>query len=63
MVSFGDGSNVKIEGKGTVTFMCKNGETRTLDDVYYIPTLRNNIISLGQLAEDGNRIVIKGELL
>lgn len=54
---------MKIEGKGTVTFMCKNGETRTLDGVYYIRTLRNNIISLGQLAEDGNIIVIKGELL
>lgn len=63
VVSFGDGSTVKIEGKGSVSFVCKNGETRTFDDVYYIPTLRNNIISLGQLTEEGNRIAIKGELL
>lgn len=63
VVSFGDGSTVKIEGKGSVVFTCKNGETRTLRDVYYIPTLRNNIISLGQLTEEGNRILIKGDLL
>lgn len=63
VVSFGDGSNVRIEGKGSVCFVCKNGETRTIEDVYYIPTLRNNIMSLGQLAEGGNRIIIKGELM
>lgn len=62
-VSFGDGSTVRIEGKGAVTFECKSGEVRTLEGVYYIPTLRNNIISLGQLTEEGNRIAIKGELL
>lgn len=63
LVSFGDGSTVQIEGKGSVVFECKNGEVRTLEDVYYIPTLRNNIISLGQLAEEGNRIEMKGDLL
>lgn len=61
-MSFGDGSTVKIEGKGSVTYMCKNGEERTLEDVY-IPTLRNNIINLGQLTEEGNRIAIKGDML
>lgn len=58
VVSLGDGSNVRIEWKGSVCFVCKNGETRTIEDVYYIPTLRNNIMSLGQLAEEGNRIII-----
>ena len=62
-VSFGDGSTVRIEGKGYVAFVCKNGEVRMLNDVYYIPTLRNNIISLGQLTEEGNKITIKGDLL
>ncbi|WOG86064.1 hypothetical protein DCAR_0205261 [Daucus carota subsp. sativus] len=62
-VRFGDGSTIKIEGKGTIKFRCKNGEERTLYDVYYIPTLCNNIISLGQLSEGGNKIVISGNLL
>ncbi|XP_074322914.1 uncharacterized protein LOC141659884 [Apium graveolens] len=46
-VQFGDGSTVKIEGKGMIVFKCKNGEEHTLKEVYFIPTLCSNIISLG----------------
>lgn len=46
-VRFGDGSVVKIEGKGSIKILCKNGEARELHGVYYIPTLKSNIISLG----------------
>lgn len=62
-VRFGDGSTVNIEGKGSIIFNCKNGEKRRLQEVYYIPSLRNNIISLGQLSEEGNKIVLQGEYL
>lgn len=62
-VRFGDGSTVSIEGKGSITFKCNNGEERMLKDVYYIPTLCNNIISLGQISEEGNQVVINGEYL
>lgn len=62
-VKFGDGSTVKIKGKGNITFRCKNGEERMLKEVYYIPDLCNNIISLGQLFEDGNKVVLQGEYL
>ncbi|XP_074377775.1 uncharacterized protein LOC141719299 [Apium graveolens] len=59
-VRFGDGSTVSIKGKGTILLKCKNGEERLLKDVYYIPMLCNNIISLGQLAEKGNRVILSG---
>ncbi|KAL8089642.1 hypothetical protein AgCh_039213 [Apium graveolens] len=62
-VKFGDGSIVKIKGKGCVSFKCKNGEERVLKEVYFIPTLCNNIISLGQLSEAGNKVVIDGDYL
>ena len=32
---------------------CHCGEHRILSDVYFIPRLKNNIISLGQLDENG----------
>ena len=63
LVKFGDGSTVKIEGKGSIIFKCKNGEERNLHEVFYIPTLCSNIISLGQMSEDGNKVVLKGEFL
>lgn len=62
-VRFGDGSTVKIDGKGSVNFKCKNGEEHTLREVYFIPTLCNNIISLGQLSEVGNKVVFNGNFL
>jgi len=62
-VKFGDGSTVEIYGVGAVTIAGKNQEHRVLTEVYYIPSLRCNIVSLGQLEEAGCRIEIgKGVL-
>lgn len=62
-VKFGDGSKVRIEGKGSIVFQCKNGKHQVLQSVYYIPRLCSNIISLGQLAEKGDRIYIYARLI
>ncbi|KAI3518152.1 hypothetical protein L1887_06594 [Cichorium endivia] len=62
-VKFGNESRVRIEGKGSVVFKCKDGGQRKLNEVYYIPDLCSNIISLGQLAEGGDEINIKGPFL
>ncbi|WVZ91404.1 hypothetical protein U9M48_037581 [Paspalum notatum var. saurae] len=62
-VKFGDGSTVDILGRGTIMFAAKGGGHRILTDVYYIPRLRSNIVSLGQLDEDGCKVEIeRGEL-
>jgi hypothetical protein len=50
-VMFGDASGVEIKGVGSVIFAAESGEYRLLTGVYYIPALRNSIISLGQLDE------------
>lgn len=63
VVRFGDGSTVDIKGKGTVAFKYKNGEEKLLQNVYFIPILKNNIVSLGQISEDGNKIVLDEEYL
>jgi hypothetical protein len=58
-VQFGDGSVLQIEGCNTILFVCKSGEHRTLAKTYYIPCLTANIVSYGQLDEDGLQIHIK----
>jgi transposase InsO family protein len=58
-VRFGDGSIVRIEGCGTILFACKNGEHRPLTNAYYISRLTANIVSCGQLDEDGFQIYIE----
>ncbi|KAL0409126.1 UNVERIFIED_CONTAM: hypothetical protein Sradi_1847000 [Sesamum radiatum] len=52
-VRFGDDTKVEIEGKGTVILATKNGDHKLLHDVYYIPKMKNNILSIGQLMENG----------
>lgn len=60
---FGDGSTVEICGVDAVTMATRNLEHHVLTEVYFIPSLRCNIISLGQLEEAGCRVEIdKGVL-
>jgi hypothetical protein len=46
-----------------ILLKCKMGEHKTLADVYLIPWLTTNIVSLGQLEEDGHKIVLHGRYL
>ncbi|WOG95118.1 hypothetical protein DCAR_0314420 [Daucus carota subsp. sativus] len=62
-VTFGDSSKIPVKGKGTVTIMTKKGEKKYINDVYYIPALKNNIISLGQLVEKGYNIQMQDNSL
>jgi hypothetical protein len=62
-VRFGDGSVVNIQGRDTVVFECLMGDHSVLADVYFIPSLRSNIISLGQLDENGCKITIEGGIM
>jgi hypothetical protein len=46
-VKLGDGSIVHICGQGMALFVCKSGEHRAINGVYYIPRLNMPIINLG----------------
>lgn len=53
-VKFVDGSTVEIKGRGSIIMKCKDGKGRALYEVYFIPSLCSNFISIGQLTEEGN---------
>lgn len=56
---FGDDSRIDIKGKGSIEFIDRNGEARTMTEVYYIMDLKSNIISLGQATEFGCDVRLK----
>lgn len=58
-VRFEDGSNVKIEGRGTILLTCKNGEHRAFTNVYFIPRLTANIIGVGLLDEISYQVLVE----
>jgi len=62
-VSFGDSSKVRIEGKGTILISFKDGSHKMINGVYYMPKLKSNILSIGQLLEKGYEILMKDKYL
>jgi hypothetical protein len=55
---FGNNLRMAVMGKGCVKLKVA-GAIQRIDEVYYIPKLRNNLLSIGQLQEKGLAILIK----
>ncbi|XP_024004802.1 uncharacterized protein LOC112081959 [Eutrema salsugineum] len=62
-VRFGDDSQIDIKGKGSILFVSKDGGKKVLANVYFIPDLKSNIISLGQATEAGCDVRMRGDYL
>ena len=62
-IKFGDASAIEIKGVGLVIFKAKTREHCLLTGVYYISALKNSIISVGHLDENGSRVEIEDGVL
>ena len=62
-VSFGDDSKVAVKGRGTIWYLQKDGRVGEIRDVYYVPDLKSNILSMGQLMEKGYSVLMKDRVL
>ncbi|BAT89021.1 hypothetical protein VIGAN_05269000 [Vigna angularis var. angularis] len=62
-MSFGDDSKVVVKGRGTIRHMQKNGRVGEIRDVYYVPELKSNILSMCQIMEKSNSIFMKNQVL
>ena len=58
-VTFGDASKVEVKGRGKVLIQTKNGQHQYISNVYYVPSMKNNILSLGQLLEKEYNILMR----
>ncbi|KAM1646190.1 hypothetical protein ACFXTN_007251 [Malus domestica] len=52
-VSLGDSSKLPVEGKGKIKIIQKDGKEEYISDTYYIPGMKSNILSIGQLLQRG----------
>jgi hypothetical protein len=62
-VTFVDHSKVAIKGKCTILIKLEDGSHQFIGDAYYIPKVKSNIMSLGQLLEKGYEITMKDRTL
>jgi len=57
-VQLGNDSTLAVTAKGSVRVEI-NGTSHVISDVYYVPELKTNLLSLGQLQEKGLSILIQ----
>nr|GEX72122.1 zinc finger, CCHC-type [Tanacetum cinerariifolium] len=62
-VRFGDGSYIEVKGKGLILIECDDEKQRIISHVYYIPSLKSNLLSLGQFTEIGCKVVMEDDEL
>lgn len=57
-VRLGNHTQMKVMGKGSVRLSIQ-GVSHLVQDVFYVPDLKNNLLSIGQLQEKGLTVLIK----
>ena len=55
-VTLGTDNKVSVMGKGEVKVLTKKGEKKTISDVYYVPRMKCNLLSIGQLIQKGYNV-------
>jgi hypothetical protein len=50
-VTIGTYIQVTILGKGSINILTKQGEKKVMPDVYYVSSLKHNLMSTGQLLQ------------
>ncbi|XP_026377667.1 uncharacterized protein LOC113271960 [Papaver somniferum] len=53
IVKFGNSSTIPVMGKGRIEMVLKNGSKAYIMDVFYVPGLYPNLLSMGQPSEKG----------
>jgi hypothetical protein len=62
-ITFGDLSQRLIEGRGIILIELKNGEQKFILEVFHVPDMKNNIMSLGQFLEKSFEVQMKDKNL
>ena len=61
-VTTGTDTKISVKGKGRVSIRARNGEQKFVPDVYYVPGLKCNILSIGQLINKGYNVIFKDDV-
>ncbi|XP_076901411.1 uncharacterized protein LOC143555801 [Bidens hawaiensis] len=58
-VKLGDKKPLKVEGKGTVIMFIEGDDFKVLENVYYVPSLEYNLLSVGQFMRKGYSVLFE----
>ena len=58
-----DDKNLNAEGMRNVRIILNNGKAVVIQNVWYVPGMKSNLMSMGQLVEKGFSVTMKDNLL
>ena len=58
-----DDKYLNAEGMGNVIIILNNGKAAVIQNVWYVPGMKSNLMSVGQLIEKGFLVTMKDNLL
>ena len=61
-VTTGIDTKICVKGKGRVSILARNGEQKFVPDVYYVPGLKCNLLSIGKLINKGYNVFFKNDV-
>eukprot|EP00253_Pinus_taeda_P002334 PITA_02334 len=61
-VTTGTDSKIAVKGKGSLSIRARNGEQMIVPEVYYVPRLKCNLLSIGQLIDKGYNMLFKDDM-
>ena len=63
MVKFANDNTLEAEGIGDVMIMRKYGKRSVISNVLYIPCMKSNLLSIGQLVEKNYKVTVEDKLM
>ena len=61
-MTLGIDSKVFVMGKRRVNILTNKGEKKYISDVYFVPSLKHNLMSVGQLMQKGYNVFFKNDV-
>jgi hypothetical protein len=59
-MTLGNDSQVKFQGKGKVPILTKQNVKKDINNVYHVPDLKHNLLTVGKLIEHGYKVIFEG---
>ena len=59
-ITLGNDHLVKVQGRGTVPILTRQNVKKDISNVYHVPDLKHNLLSVGQLIEKGYKVLFEG---
>ena len=52
----GNNEKCPAEGTGTISFVSSSGESKKLSDVFYVPKIKRNLLSVAAITDLGHNV-------